>query len=74
MTKQTAFIKDWFLEKFPDGYRLIGNIQGHSRQKEFLSKQQVTSNVVRIDFINKTAETLNTVYTLGEDNEQIRID
>jgi hypothetical protein len=63
--KPKAKIKNW--EVFPNlvgSYQLIGEIIEHPDKPEFQTGLQVTSLLKSIDFVNKTAETLNTIYEL----------
>jgi len=64
--KKTARIDNWVLWTNPKGdQQLIGTVSAHDRQDEFRSDTQITSRIVKIDFEAGTAETLNTLYTLG---------
>jgi hypothetical protein len=67
-TKQTATIKNWKVEKWPFGkaYVLTGTVSKHPMQDRMKTDTQHTSELVSIDFKNKTAETLNTIYTLED--------
>lgn len=68
MNKQKAKIKNWVivcLDVNEGHYALMGKIVDHPRQDEFDDpKGQMTSLLVRIDFPERVAETLNTVYEL----------
>lgn len=61
MKKNTAFIDNWIVVSGC----LLGNITGHPNQNDFSEGAQITSPIVSIDEANGTAETLNTIYTLG---------
>lgn len=66
--KQTAHIDDWYLvDLWPigSGQSLIGQVSKHPQQDSFKTKAQQTSMVVNLDLSAKTAETENTIYTLG---------
>ncbi len=66
MTKQTAHIDDWEVLNHPSGCRvLVGCISAHPRQEIFRTARQQTSKLLSLDDANGTAETLNTIYTLG---------
>lgn len=68
--KNTAILRDWKLthdftakEEF---YRLIGHIYNDSRN-HYLDGQQIrTSKLLKIDFENMTAETMNSIYSLKD--------
>lgn len=64
--KQKAKIKNYYLQAAnrAGDYVLIGEIFDHPRQTEFKKDLHSTSLLLSIDFKNKTAETLNTIYTL----------
>lgn len=65
MTKPIAKIKNWDLVPRESGdYVLVGTIFDHPRQREFLNGENITSAVIKIDFIEKIAETENTFYEL----------
>lgn len=67
--KQTAYIDDWSeVNTFPYGTCLIGRVTKHERQHEFHSDKQATTRLVNIDREKGVAETLNTIYTLGKEN------
>jgi hypothetical protein len=68
MSKQTATIKNWRVEKWPFGksYVLTGTVSNHPMQHRMETDTQHTSALISIDFKNKTAETLNTIYTLED--------
>ena len=68
MDKKIATIKDWEIIKHPiyNDYVLLGQVSNHARQNEFKKDQQITSPLQLIDFKNKTAETLNTIYKLED--------
>ena len=68
--KQQAKIKNWSIEKYPYGHVLVGNIFDHPRQKEFRGEVQVTTELFNIDFVNRTAETRNTLYTLEDSDDK----
>lgn len=64
--KQTAHIDDWFVATTPTGHScLIGQVSKHPKQADFKTKAQQTSNLIKFDPEAKTAETDNTLYTLG---------
>lgn len=64
--KQTAHIEDWFVADTAGGNQcLIGKVTKHPKQDTFKTTAQQTSNLVRLDRAAKTAETENTIYTLG---------
>lgn len=64
--KQTAHIDDWFIaDTLNGGQCLVGMVTKHAKQADFKTKAQQTSNLLTIDVANKTAETENTIYTLG---------
>lgn len=64
--KQKAKIDNWEIEylNWSKSYVLRGKIFDHPKQNEFLQAKQRTSTLISIDFKNKTAETLNTIYEL----------
>lgn len=68
MSKPTATIKNWKIEKwmFGNSYVLIGSVSKHPNQSRMETDTQHTSELLSIDFKNKTAETLNTIYTLED--------
>jgi hypothetical protein len=63
--KPTATIEDWAIIATPVGTMLVGRILRHQRQEEFVKPLQMTSRLVKLDLVGKTAETENTLYTLG---------
>lgn len=69
MYKQKASICDWDIVFTGDKntFALIGKIQNHPRQNEFKEGTQITSPLLKIDFIEGVAETVNTIYTLKGD-------
>lgn len=60
--KQRARIDKWW----KSGDVLVGMVSGHPRQSEFLMDFQRTSRLVRFEPEKNEAETLNTIYELGE--------
>ena len=73
MTKPTAHIEDWEVVNHRSGGRILhGRISGHINQDNFRAARQQTSKLVKLDEANGTAETLNTLYTLGAKSEQAR--
>lgn len=63
--KPRARIDDWVCAN--GGQFLIGRVSGHPRQAEFKNEWQATSSVIALDREARTAETLNTIYELGEE-------
>lgn len=63
-TKPTADIEGASFIHMHDGWHMMGRISNHDRQSDFHSPVQMTSKLLRIDFENNTAETLNTHYRL----------
>lgn len=66
--KNNAILKDWkIIHDFTakeDFYRLLGFIYNDSRN-HYLDGQKIqTSKIIKIDFENMTAETMNTIYNL----------
>lgn len=61
MEKHTARIDNWFVV----GNCLWGNVTEHSLREFNPDRLQRTSNLVSMSEVNRTAETENTVYTLG---------
>ena len=68
--KKVADIYDWdIVFTGLDGqFALVGEVRNHERQLEFQIKTQVTTKLLRIDFVEGRAETANTVYRLMEDS------
>lgn len=64
MSKQTARIDKWV--KTPNGSALVGMVSCHPRQDEFEAKLQITSPLVKFNEKEGVAETMNTIYTLGD--------
>lgn len=65
--KSQAKIDNWTIIKHPryNDYVLAGNITEHKNQEELTEgKIQVTSPLLKLDLVNNTAETQNTIYTL----------
>lgn len=60
--KPRAKISNWYIAY--DGLSLSGCISAHPRQDEFRTSRQLTSRLLRIDFVKKEAETENTIYEL----------
>ena len=70
MTKSRASIHEWW----DLGFCLVGRITDHPFQDRFHSSKQATSNIVnRPDELTEGSEveTLNTIYTLGKQEEQV---
>lgn len=68
--KQTARIDDWSV--FGDS--LIGHVSSHPNQNNFNNLYQRTSQIIHLDRERKIAETLNTIYTLGDENVNVQYD
>lgn len=51
---------------------LIGTVTHHIRQGEFQATTQRTSSIVSFNFEEGYVETLNTIYTLGEEQEETK--
>lgn len=67
--KQKAKINNWYIQAIgPGKYVLVGEIENHPKQHKFKGEEQMTSELLSIDFKNETAETLNTIYTIDNDN------
>ena len=64
MAKQRAKIEGWELVKINGNPALVGHITEHPRQVEFKEQLQLTSDLLRIDFVQMEAETQNTIYQL----------
>lgn len=63
--KPHAKISSWRISSWnPNEHVLIGHITDHPNQERFKAEKQLTSQLIRIDFVNRTAETENTLYTL----------
>lgn len=64
--KQQAKIDNWKLVKHPfySEYVLQEQVKDHPRQSDMRTDVQVTSPILNIDFVNKKAETMNTIYEL----------
>jgi hypothetical protein len=62
--KQKGKIKDWEIINSGFQYKLIGEIIEHPDKSSFHTGLQVTSTLRYINFVNKTAETSNTIYEL----------
>lgn len=64
--KQQAKIDKWSIMKHPfyNDYVLTGQVKDHPRQSDMKDDVQVTSPILSIDFVNKKAETRNTIYEL----------
>jgi hypothetical protein len=68
--KQKGKIKDWeLIRSYPNHYQLVGEITDHPDKPEFQTGRQITSTLKSIDFVNKTAETRNTIYELVDEDE-----
>lgn len=66
MTKPTAHIEDWEVVNHKSGCLILhGRISGHLNQDNFRASRQQTSKLLKLDETSGTAETLNTLYTLG---------
>ena len=63
MDKPRARLENWFTY----GDSLVGQILDHPRQADFKAPFQRTSALVRFEPENGIAETLNTIYTLGQE-------
>ena len=64
--KKQAKINNWSVVKSNSGFALLGEIANHVRQAEFTKGcQQVTSDLIMIDYKAGIAETQNTWYHLG---------
>lgn len=61
-SKQTARIERWVNH----GQCLTGVVLDHPNQETFSGGIQVTSRLLWIDEAARMAETVNTIYTLGE--------
>ena len=60
--KQTAILKNWYVEVWGEQARLCGDVYGHPR---FVNGYPIhTSTIVTLDAPNNSCETLNTIYTL----------
>lgn len=68
--KQKAKITNWNIHQWGTGntYILTGKISDHPKQINFHEEWQHTSELISIDFKNHTAETLNTIYTLVDND------
>ncbi len=64
--KPTAFIEGWSIIGVGALRHLMGRVSQHQRQDEFHAPYQRTSTLVKLDLDKNTAETLNTIYQLGE--------
>jgi hypothetical protein len=63
--KQKARLENWYVMTFFGGQRcLIGEVYEHPRLSD--GKEVATSAITDLDEVNNTAETQNTVYTLGK--------
>ncbi len=66
--KQKAHIENWSVQNaYGGGTYLIGTISKHPKQYIFHSDLQATSLLKSLDRESKTAETQNTIYTLGKE-------
>ncbi len=62
MTKQTAHLENWF---YNEAWNCLhGTVSGHPKLGDEVGIR--TSSVLKIDYEKRTAETRNTLYTLGE--------
>lgn len=66
MPKASARIENWRVQRYGGARFLVGHIVGHPRQDEFKMAYQATSPIVKMDLAAGWAETLNTIYDLGE--------
>lgn len=65
--KPTATIKGWTLHFDGKGWRLIGEILNHPKQRQFIpGTNQWTSRLLFLDFQKGIAETENTIYRLED--------
>lgn len=64
MNKQTAKLKNWKQITFGESAYLEGIVSEHPTYPD--GQLHRTSEVIYLDWENKTAETRNTIYTLGE--------
>lgn len=69
-TKPTATLKNWYHDTL--GNMLYGNVYGHHSERLFDGLYIHTSTVINLDRANNRCETLNTIYTL--ENEQVGSD
>ena len=71
--KQRAKIDKWSIFRHPiyNDYVLRGQVKDHPRQEDMRTAIQVTSPLLSIDLINKTAETKNTTYELLEEDKSV---
>jgi hypothetical protein len=65
--KKKAKLNNW--SKCPFSESLIGNVEGHYNSELSDGEKVRTSRIVKLDEENNTAETLNTIYTLGKKAE-----
>lgn len=66
--KQRARIENWRVVPTLTAEKryLVGQVQDHPRQDEFHAPYQMTSQLVYLDLNRGEAETLNTIYILGD--------
>ena len=68
--KNTAILKNWRIlpevGATGDFYRLYGTIYNDSAERFADGRRVQTSLLLKIDFDTMTAETKNTIYTLGD--------
>jgi hypothetical protein len=63
--KQKARLENWYILTYFSGQRsLIGEVYEHPLQPD--GKEVATSRLLDLDEVNNTAETQNTIYTLGK--------
>jgi hypothetical protein len=65
LQKGRSILRKWSLTRSSSGnYRLEGVVKNHQRLPDEMIVQ--TSRLLSIDFLNKTAETRNTIYNLED--------
>jgi hypothetical protein len=67
--KQKATLKNWVKHPFLNS--LLGEVYGHPDKDLPDGELITTSTIVNLDRDNKTAETLNTIYTLEEELKNV---
>jgi hypothetical protein len=67
MNKPTAELKDWSInQSYFTSYVLYGTVYNHKARPDLEDGSYVrTSQIIRIDFEKKEAETKNTIYKLS---------
>ena len=66
--KRTACIENWMeVPCYGGGTLLIGEIKDHPLEHMFHNKRQMTTRILNINRKDGTAETKNTIYTLGKE-------